>query len=299
MKIRGLCIVKNEADVIAQSLSAAAEWCAAVHVWDNGSTDGTWETVLALSRTLPSVVPDRQDLRPFDEALRGELFADHRAEAAEGDWWCVLDADEFYIDDPRSFLTSVPPKFDEVWAASFEYYFTDKDVARFEEDPSAYADDVPVERKLRFYVNNWSEPRFFRLSKRLLWEKGAWPQNLGPAYPRRIRLKHFQYRSPQQIEKRLETRAEPVGRGHFPHEGLPQWKTAMLDAGNADYRASAPVHAAQRWTDRVLDSAALIEDTPGADYVVVEEALPRIPPARPAWIRWLRRRARPLKRLMQ
>jgi hypothetical protein len=300
MKIRGLCMVKNEADVIGQSLSAASDWCDSIYVWDNGSTDGTWETVLALSRTLPPVVAERRDTRPFREALRGELFRDHLAEATVGDWWCVLDADEFYIDDPRGFLAAVPGEFDEVWAASFEYYFTEKDVARFEEDPSSYADEVPVEQKLQFYLNNWSEPRFFRLSKRIAWKpEAAWPENLGPAYPVRIRLKHFQYRSPEQIQKRLETRSEPISRGHFPHEGLPQWKASMLEVGHADFTASSPDHAALDWRDRVLDSALLIEDAPGVDYVVVEGALPPIPPTRPAWLRWLRRRGRPLKRLLR
>lgn len=299
MKIFGLCMVKNEADVIAQSLSAATSWCDAIYVWDNGSTDDTWDVVVALSRTHPAVVPDRRDDAPFREALRRELYVDHLAEAAEGDWWCVLDADEFYIDDPRSFLADVPTHFDEVWAASFEYYFTERDVARYESDPAAYADDVPVERKLRFYLNNWSEPRFFRLTKRLRWEVGAWPANLGPAYPRRIRLKHFQYRSPSQIQRRLETRAEPILRGHFPHEGLPRWESAMLEAGQTDFTLSNPNHAAAHWTQRVVDSSKLIEDTADGDYVVIEEALPRIPPARAGWVRWLRRQARPLKRLLR
>lgn len=297
MKIRALCLVKDEADVIAQCLSAAGVWCDSVYVWDNGSTDGTWETIQALSRTSPAIVPDRQDDTPYDKALRAQLFAARRAEAADGDWWCMLDADEFYIDDPRTFLAGVPKRFEEVWAASFEYYFTEKDAARFEQDPSAYADDVPVERKLRYYVNNWSEPRFFRHSKRLVWRQGGWPEELGPAYPRRIRLKHFQYRSPNQIQKRLQARSEPMRRGHFLHEGLPSWKTAMLGVGHADFEASSPRHAAQHWTDRVLDSSGLLEDTTGTDYLIVEEALPPIPPARPAWLTWLRRRARPIRRL--
>ena len=34
------------------------------------------------------------------------------------------------------------------------------------------------------------------------------------------------------------------------------------------------------------------------EYVVREDALPRIPPARAPWVRWLRARARPLRRLV-
>ena len=71
----------------------------------------------------------------------------------------------------------------------------------------------------------------------------------------------------------------------------------MLAAGEADYRASSPEHAVSEWRDRVMDSSLLIEDTTGADYVVAEDALPTIPPPRAGWVRWIRRRARPLKSL--
>ena len=37
--------VKNEVDIIDQSLRAAASWCSKIYVFDNGSDDGTWETV--------------------------------------------------------------------------------------------------------------------------------------------------------------------------------------------------------------------------------------------------------------
>jgi hypothetical protein len=36
-------------------------------------------------------------------------------ERLDGDWWCILDADEFYIDDPREFLEAVPKRFSSVW----------------------------------------------------------------------------------------------------------------------------------------------------------------------------------------
>jgi Glycosyl transferase family 2 len=297
VRIHGLCLVKNAADVIAQSLTAAAGWCDAIYVWDNGSTDGTWEKVQALAGEHPQIVPDRQDPQPFRKTLRRELFEAHRHDACDGDWWCLLDADEFYIDDPKTFLAGVRRDYDEVWAASFEYYFTERDAARYAEDPSRYGDDVPVERKLRFYLNNWSEPRFFRFRTGLLWRTGAWPEDLGPPSPRRIRLKHFQYRSPRQIETRLATRLEAIGRGHFAHEGLPAWKGAVSTVGHADFSASAPENAGRSWEERVVDSSLLIEDTGDGDYVIDEASLPSIPPARPAWVRWLRRRARPLKRL--
>lgn len=41
MKIYSLLLVKNEADIIASILKAAAQWSDKVIVMDNGSTDET------------------------------------------------------------------------------------------------------------------------------------------------------------------------------------------------------------------------------------------------------------------
>lgn len=298
MRIHGLTLVKNEADVIAQSLVAAVAWADLVYVYDNGSEDGTWDIVRDLAATHPEITPYKQEARPFGQFLRRELFETYRENAAPGDWWCILDADEFYIDDPRRFLAEVPERFGEVWSASFEYYFTDVDAARYEQDPGAYADGVPVEQKCRYYLCNWSEPRFFRDTARLVWQAGAWPERLGPPYPRRIRLKHFQYRSPQQIQRRIDTRREALAGGAFLHEMLPDWRRAVLDPRNADLAASDPTNAPRTWRDRVLDASLLVEDRGGGDYVIEEAALPPIPLARPPWVLWLRARARRAKRLL-
>ena len=296
MKIFALCLVRDEVDVIKQTLTAAAAWSDAVYVFDNGSEDGTWEAVLELAAADSRIVPDRRDSTPYSPNLRRVLFDAHRAEASNGDWWCVLDADEFYIDDPRAFLAQVPRRFDEVWAASFEYYFTEKDVDRYTRDPTLYGDDVPVEQKLRYYLNNWSEPRFFRYESGLVWATDAWPVRLGPAYPRRIRLKHFQYRSPPQIEKRIRTRRAAMERGRFLHEMLPAWTEAVPAFRSTDFMTSDVRNVPESWKDRVMDSALLIEDHPDADYVVDEAAMPPIPHARSRWLEWLAKPARRARR---
>src|SRR5688500_16851086 len=104
MKIHAICVVKNEADIIEETLRAAASWANWIYVLDNGSHDGTWEAVQRLAAEVPSVVPYKQDRRPFDFELRGDLLRHYVGRAKRGDWWCILDADEIYIDDPRQFL---------------------------------------------------------------------------------------------------------------------------------------------------------------------------------------------------
>ncbi len=245
MRIHSICVVKNESDIIVQSLTAAAEWSDFIYVLDNGSIDGTWERVLDLSRRLPQVVPFRREEGPFDNSLRAEVFGHYRRQSFPGDWWCKLDADEFYIDSPREFLASVAPPYDNVWSASFQYYLTEKDVVRFRENPALYGNDVPVEQKCRYYLNNWSELRLFKYSDRVKWSNYS-PDLLLRAYPQRIRLKHYQYRSPQQIETRLATRQLAMRRGvAFAHETRRNWADMILGKRGDS-------HGAGRCTVRIL-----------------------------------------------
>ena len=75
---------------------------------------------------------------------------------------------------------------------------------------------------------------------------------MGDAYSQKIRLKHFQYRSPQQMQKRLETRREAVARGAFRHERP---------------------YIEKPWTARVADSSDLEYDTFDGRYVIDESRM--------------------------
>jgi hypothetical protein len=163
-----------------------------------------------------------------------------------------------------------------VWGASFQFYFTDRDLARYEEDPAAYADDVPVGEKCRWYLNNWSEKRFFRYVPGLEWTDGAWPRGIYDAtYPRRIRLKHYQYRSPQQIQRRLDDRRN-ASSANFSHERAADWEAAIIGRG-APRRSSGSERLPESWRERVVDAANLSWDAHDGLYVVNESILPPIP----------------------
>jgi glycosyltransferase involved in cell wall biosynthesis len=278
MKIYALCLAKNEIDIIEQTLTSAAQWCDFIYVFDNGSSDGTWEKILELGDKYPQIVPYKQDDCPFSENLGGQIFNHYRANCIDGDWWCRLDADEIYIDNPREFITKVPPKYKAIVTAVFNYYFTDRDLELYESNPALYADDVPVAKKCRYYLNNWSELRFFEYSSSLIWESDRqWPSGLtGDAYPVRIRQKNFQYRSPQQIEKRLEIRRAAAARNSFPHESQSDWKKMVfnnhLAPANVDYdRADT-----QTWKDRILEASALDYDADDGNYILREQLMPNL-----------------------
>ena len=285
MKIHGICFVKNEADVIAQTLSSAAMWCDYIYVVDNNSSDRTWEIVVDLATQYAQIIPYRKEPRAFYDGMRGEVFHAFRDRAQPDDWWCRLDADEFYIDNPRTFLRQVPAVYQAVWAASFQYYFTDKDLALYERYPDAFADEVPVEKKCRFYCNDWSENRFFRYDRKLVWDiedrSRSWPY-FGAIYPKRIRLKHFQYRSPQQMEKRMATRLETLAADRdaaiFLHEAQ------LACTGDADV-----------WHKRVVKAAGLSFDHFDNQYETREDLMPLVPQS---YFPWMANKLRYLKKFV-
>lgn len=284
MKIHGLCLVKNEVDILQETLLAALPWCDHIYVFDNGSNDGTWELVNKLAQRHQQIVPYKQDSILYTNTLRADIFNAFRANAGPQDWWCGLDADEFYIDDPRLFLTKVADGFRTVWSASLNYYFTDEDAILYRKDPVKFL-ETPIQQRLRYYRNNWGELRFFRYSDDIVWtsdQLGGYPGTMfvAPAYPVRIWLKHYQYRSPEQIERRLRTRRPAIqARTGFWHEGKADWSSTVAAKNDAplDFDNSDPEFAVSRWEERIVPAASLDYDAFDRRYVVNEDLMPEFP----------------------
>lgn len=281
MKIHGLCILKDEGDIVETSLVRALDWCDHIYVFDNGSTDGTWEKVQALAKAHPGIVAFKQDAVPFRDALRADIFNAFRHNASEGDWWCRFDSDEIYIDNPRIFLSKIPARYGAVSSASFNYYFTEKDAAAWEADPADFERQT-IEDRLRYYLAHWGEPRFFRHDPSMEWNNDGqgFPDKLfrTPFYPTRIWLKHYQYRSPGQIERRLKARWASVQRGTFAHESVGNWAGAIERSrtSKTSFGESHPKFMTTDWRDRVVPSSALHFDALDNRYVFDEALLPPI-----------------------
>jgi glycosyltransferase involved in cell wall biosynthesis len=285
MRIHCVSVVRDEADIIGYNLDAALRWADAIHVLDNGSTDGTWEILQDYAAREPRVVVAGRYEGKFDNRLRGEVANRAAASARSGDWWCRLDADEFYVDDPREFLSDIPSRFGVVRNVSITYYFTDVDLRAYEADPAGYVANWSPEM-IRYYRANWSERRFIRHRPDVPWD-GAWPHGsgeLGVALPR-IWLRHYQYRSPPQIERRLQTRITHTAEDSFPHEKRhPRtlekiWPTSERATEILLFPETAP--GDPLWKSRVVRSEKCHFDALDGRYVIDWEALPPHPPGRP------------------
>jgi hypothetical protein len=285
VKIHALCLIKNEADIIRDCLVSALHWCDHIYIFDNGSTDGTWEHVKEFATQHPETVPYKQDDVLFNDGLRADIFNAFRSNVCPRDWWCRLDADEFYIDDPRIFLAKIPDFYRTVWAASLNYYVTDKDATVYQQDPVKFL-ETPVQQRLHYYMNNWGELRFFRHSDDIVWTRtqdcGGFPGVMfsAPAYPVRIWLKHYQYRSPEQIERRLFTRRPAMeASNEFLHEMKPNWSSTVATKRDAPlgFEDARPEFAGTGWKERIVPAASLNFDGLDRRYVVNEHLMPEFP----------------------
>lgn len=225
MKIYSLFLIKNEVDIIVPVLKSAVQWSDKVIVYDNGSTDGSWEKVKELAEVYPSIIPFIQDARPFRIGLRAIMFDAFKHEMTKNDWWCIrADADEFYIDNPREFLAKIPIKYKQVWKDSIDFQLTTEDIEEYEFLEKFEKDEPHIN-----YYNKktWTEIRFLRHSNRLHWNvEKKLPSPKGLTFPTKIRVKHYQFRSPAQLQKRFETRQKAIAENcsSFKHEKGKDWK---------------------------------------------------------------------------
>lgn len=228
-KIYSLLLVKNEADIIEASLIDACRWSDKVIVIDNGSTDDTWERVQQLALSYPQIIPFMQYTGRFHIGLRAKAFRAFRDEMTRRDWWCVrLDADEFYTDDVRSFLAHVPKGCRSVSKESTDYVLTQEDITK-----NQFAGNFLTDRSLltHYLPRRRRERRFVRHTPLLFWrESWRYPHPLYPTYSKPIQVAHYQYRSPEQMEKRFLTRrqAKQDGCGSFKHEQGNTWQDYLL-----------------------------------------------------------------------
>ncbi|HEY9698674.1 MAG TPA: glycosyltransferase family 2 protein [Trichocoleus sp.] len=230
-KIHSICVVKNEVDIIGYCLEQASQWSDYIYIYDNGSTDGTWEKVLSIQNE--KIIAWKQDDKVFQESLRGEVFNAFKHQARPGDWWCRLDSDEFYVQSPREFLANVSPYNHVVWGIAIEYYLTDKDIHSINFETST----PEILSLLRYYKAENSEPRFFKHRNSLVWDNGSWPKHMGVVEQERIFYKHYKYRSPTQIKQRLDTRRQSRERG-FPgweHAAETDWRQKIVSFEKLHY----------------------------------------------------------------
>lgn len=223
MKIYGVCVVQNEADVIRDSVQWATRFCDRIWVWDLGSADGTWDVLDSLRS--PKIEPSLREI-PYSSSLRGRIFNEVRDQIEDGSWLYILDADEFLVGDPRPVLARAEESGAEVvgvWQANF--FPVAPDLERLREIGEEAWSAIPLEQRLSHYRVEWFEWRFVRISKDLVWDTSKAYNVTRHADGRELRrfgpsmcVRHYRYRSPAQVALRFRTRRAEGGVRRFGYD---------------------------------------------------------------------------------
>ena len=202
MRIYAICVVKNEADIIEYTLRKATDWADKVLVYDNGSTDGTWDKVLSIDDAR--IIPFKQDKRPYSDGLRAQVFNAFKSELSGNDWWVIQDGDEVYFDNPREFLNKNKGSYHHVNGKKVDVCFNLNEIKELK-----FSGDFSRDIKLfdHFTPEAWSEPRMIKHRVGMRWlEKKIWPTHMGLVCRSPIKIIHYPLRSYEQIKRRWETR---------------------------------------------------------------------------------------------
>ena len=210
MRFHAILFVRDEGDIIRQSLEHNCKWADQIYVFDTGSTDETWETVLECSHVLRQIIPFRKQAVWFHDNLRAMVFNEFRGGSDEGDWWVRLDADEFYHVSPREFVKTLASHETAIYHAYYNFRLTREEIAACKTREDVLADrSRPMAERRRFYQLGfgYSEPRFFRYRRSMRWPMNTYgPYNAGFASPRRIPIRHYQERDSLQLAVRYRLR---------------------------------------------------------------------------------------------
>lgn len=224
MKLNAICMVKNEADVIKETLLNATHFCHRIYVFDNGSTDGTWEILQILAKRHSQIVIAAHSDEIFKNQLRNRVYNMFHHNFSDDDWWYILDADEMLSEDPKPLLQEAQHKgYDmlRVWQAQF--YFTDADMAAYEQEDKR----LSVSQRRRYYRINWREPRFFRNRQQQQWSEsvtGRLPPFCSRMYYKSPVCRHYAQRTPEQIQQRNQIRINnPFSFFHLKNGKADNW----------------------------------------------------------------------------
>jgi len=129
MKIIGLTRVRNEAEIIQETLDHLAGFCDMIFIYDDCSTDATFDICNSHPKVTKILRGDSWDIdrARAEYQNRMNLLTMAKAYATPEDWFVYIDADE-RIESDWSKLSNYSPYVPGVRMRLFDFYITPDDV---------------------------------------------------------------------------------------------------------------------------------------------------------------------------
>jgi glycosyltransferase involved in cell wall biosynthesis len=235
MRFHAILPVRDEADIIGQSLQQMLTWADAVYVFDTGSVDETWEIVQDFAARDKRVVPLKKEPVYFSETrLRGWMFHQARQRMRTGDWFLRVDADEFHHVSPPEFVKTRMRKHETIaYHQYYDFRLLASEVSSWEAGKETLAHrQRPIEERRRWFTPSlYSEPRLCCYRETMQWPPTvSFPFNAGFVARERLPIRHYPHRDPVQLERRCRLRAimmaDQENRSNWSQPELHHWAEA-------------------------------------------------------------------------
>jgi hypothetical protein len=230
-----MMLVRDEGDIIAQTLAHLLTWCDEIHIVDLGSADDTWDIVHDFSHRDRRVRAIMREDCVYHRGLRVWLYDYCRSRFHRGDWLCRADADEFYHVAPPDFITANLTRGESrIVTAHYDFHMTRAELRAWNEGRETLADrSAPIElRRRHFLYVNHPERRLWRYRPGMRWESGLCdPPCAGLIAAARLPVRHYPSRDPEQLRTRLSLRARAHAAGHIVghHWSENDWHAFVID----------------------------------------------------------------------
>ncbi len=211
-RLIGLLMIRNESDVLAESLAVATQWFDRIFVLDGTDEPerAATDAILAATPEVEFVVRDQELATegPVRDGARQVLLEEVRRRYGVDNWIGILHADEFIEQDPRPLLGATNP----VTSPTLRVRLVHGFLHAADEPVWAELTDLPVRQRIRHFM--WPgvpETRFFYDNGTRDYEVSHHGKTVplsfrnGPLIDGFIVL-HFNERSPSQIVGRAEQR---------------------------------------------------------------------------------------------
>jgi glycosyltransferase involved in cell wall biosynthesis len=212
MRFHCLLPVRDEADILDQTLRHALNWADLIYVFDTGSVDQSWEIVQDHAAKDSRVIPVKKQAVFFSEThLRSYLFDLARLKMANGDWFLRMDADEIHHISPRHFVESCMLPYETLaYHQYYDFRLLQSEVDEWNQGLDKVTErSRPIEDRRRHYtISAYSEPRLCRYRETMQWPAGiSFPYNAGYVAKQRLPIRHYPHRDPEQLQRRCHLRA--------------------------------------------------------------------------------------------